>query len=101
MGVALPSLHGVGVLGPPSESWAPRNCSGAERHRNLLEIVSQVVKNPPANAGDMRDTGSIPESWRRSPGGGNGTPLQYSCLEYPPGQRSLAAAVHGAAESRT
>ena len=38
-----------------------------------------VVKNPPANAGDARDTGSIPE-WRGSPGGGNGNPLQYSCL---------------------
>ena len=38
-----------------------------------------VVKNP-ANAGDARVTGSIPGSGR-SPGGGNGTPLQYSCLE--------------------
>ena len=38
-----------------------------------------VVKNPPANAGDARDIGSIPE-WRGSPGGGNGNPLQYSCL---------------------
>ena len=39
-----------------------------------------VVKNPPANAGDTRDMGSIPGS-RRSPGVGNGNPLQYSCLE--------------------
>ena len=39
-----------------------------------------VVKNPPANAGDMKDTGSIPRS-ERSPGGGHGNPLQYSCLE--------------------
>ena len=39
-----------------------------------------VVKNPPANAGDTRDTGSIPGSGR-SPGGGNGNPLQYSYLE--------------------
>ena len=38
-----------------------------------------VVKNPPAKAGI---TGSIPE-WGRSPGGGNGNPLQYSCLEHP------------------
>ena len=45
-----------------------------------------VVKNPPANAGD---TGSIPE-WGRSPGGGHGNPLQYSCLENPHGQGSLA-----------
>ena len=39
-----------------------------------------MVKNPPANAGDVRDAGSIPGS-RRSPGGGHGSPLQYSCLE--------------------
>ena len=41
-----------------------------------------MVKNLPANAGDARDTGSIPESGR-SPGVGNGNPLQYSCLENP------------------
>ena len=39
-----------------------------------------VVENPPAIAGDTRDMGSIPGS-RRSPGVGNGNPLQYSCLE--------------------
>ena len=47
-----------------------------------------MVKNPSANAGDIRDMGSIPGS-RRSPGGGDGNPLQYSCLENPHGQRSL------------
>ena len=41
-----------------------------------------MVKNPPANAGDMRDTGSIPGSGR-SPGGGHGNPLQYLSLENP------------------
>ena len=41
-----------------------------------------VVKNMPANAGDARDAGSVPGS-ERSPGGGNGNPLQYSCLENP------------------
>ena len=45
-----------------------------------------VVKNPPANAGDL---GSIPGSGR-SPGEGNGNLLQYSCLENPHGQRGLA-----------
>ena len=39
-----------------------------------------VVKNPPVNAGDVRDVGSMPELGR-SPGGGHGNPLQYSCLE--------------------
>ena len=42
--------------------------------------VVLVVKNLPAKAGDIRDMGSIPESGR-SPGGGHGNPLQYSCLE--------------------
>ena len=48
-----------------------------------------MVKTLPARVGDMRDLGSIPESGR-SPGGRYGNPLQYSCLEKPHGQRSLA-----------
>ena len=48
-----------------------------------------VVKNLPASAGDARDVGSIPGS-RGSPEGEHGNPLQYSCLENPHGQRSLA-----------
>jgi len=47
-----------------------------------------VVKNLPAKAGDAGDTGSIP-GLRRSPGVGNGKPLQYYFLENPHGQRSL------------
>ena len=39
-----------------------------------------MVKNPPPNVGDVRDSGSIP-GLGRSPGVGNGNPLQYSCLE--------------------
>ena len=42
--------------------------------------MALVVKNPPANAGDIRGTDSIP-GLGRSPGGGHGNPLQYSCLE--------------------
>ena len=48
-----------------------------------------VVKTLPARVGDMRDSGSIPESGK-SPGRRYGNPLQYSCLEKPHGQRSLA-----------
>ena len=47
-----------------------------------------MVKNLAANAGDVRDSDLIPGSGR-SPGGGLGNPLQYSCLEHPRGQRSL------------
>ena len=43
----------------------------------------------PANAGDLRDVGSSP-GFERSPGGGNGHLVQYSCLDNPHGQRSLA-----------
>ena len=41
-----------------------------------------MVKNPPADVGDARDVGSVP-GLGRSPGGGNGNPLQYSCLVNP------------------
>ena len=44
--------------------------------------VALVVKNPPANTGDIRDKGLIPGSGRY-PGGGHGNPLQYSSLENP------------------
>ena len=47
-----------------------------------------MVNNPPANAGDTRDTGSIP-GLGRSPGRGNGNPFQYSCLENPMDRRTM------------
>ena len=52
--------------------------------------ASQVVKSLPDNAGDIRDMASIP-GLGRSPGGGHGNLLQYSCLENPHGQGSLAS----------
>ena len=55
-----------------SDVWAPKGASQ----------VALVVKNPPANAGDIRDVGAIP-GLGRSPGGGHGNLLQYSCLENP------------------
>ena len=59
--------------------------------------VALLVKNPPANAGDIRDVGSIPGSGR-SPGGGPGNPLQYSWLENPVDKAAWRAAVHGVTE---
>ena len=56
-----------------------------------------VVKNPPANAGDKRNVGQIPGSGR-SPGAGNGKPLQYSCPENSVGRGACWAMVHGAAD---
>ena len=57
-------------------------------------------KEPPANAGDVKDTGSIPKSGR-SPREGHGNPLQCSCLENPMNRRTWWAAVNGVTESRT
>ena len=59
-----------------------------------------MVKNLPANAGDTADTGLMPGS-RRSPGGGNGNPLQYSCLENPMDRGAWPATAQGVAESDT
>ena len=57
-----------------------------------------VVKNQPANAGDLRDMGSIPGS-RKSLGGEHGNTLQYSCLENPMDKGAWQATVHWVAEA--
>ena len=59
-----------------------------------------MVKNPPANAGEAGDAGSIPRSGR-SPGGEHGNPLQYSCLKNPMDRGAWQATVHGVAKSQT
>ena len=58
-----------------------------------------MVKNPPANAGDIGDVGSIPGSGR-SPGGGHGNPLQSSCLENPMDRGAWWATVLGVTKSQ-
>ena len=58
-----------------------------------------VVKNLPANAGDLRDAGLIPGSGR-CPGGGHGSPLQYSCLENPLDRGPWWAMVHRATKNQ-
>ena len=63
----------------------------------LASQVNLVVKNPPANAGEA---GLIPGS-ERSPGGGNGNPLQYSCLKNPTDRGAWRATVHRIAKSQT
>ena len=68
-----------------------------------LYQASQValgVKNPPANAGDIRDVSLIP-GLGRSPGGRNGNTLQYSCLENPTDRGAWWATVHRVAKSQT
>ena len=66
----------------------------------LYHMASQValaVKNPPASVGDAIDAGSIP-GLGRSPGVGNGTPLQYSCLENCMNRGAWRATGHGVAK---
>ena len=65
-----------------------------------MKQVALVVKNPPANTGDIRDAGLIPGS-ERSPGGRHGNPLQYSCLENPMDSGAWQATVHGVTKSQT
>ena len=74
-------------------------------HFHFLTYISichvvLVVKNPPANAGDMRDTSSIRESGR-SPAEGCGNPFQYSCLENPMDRRAWWVIVHRVTKSWT
>ena len=59
-----------------------------------------MVKNLPANAGDIRDIGLIP-GVGKFPGEGNGNPLKYSCLEYPMDREAWQAIVHGFAKNWT
>ena len=63
--------------------------------KRLASQVVPVVKNSPANAGDIRNAGSIPGS------GGHGNPLQYACLENPYAQKSLEGYSPGVAKSWT
>ena len=62
--------------------------------------LALMVKNLPANARDLRDTGLVPGS-RRSPGGGHGNPLQYSCQKNPMNRGAWWATAHEVAKSWT
>ena len=73
---------------------------GLTTHKMAALQVVLVVKNPLANAGDVRDSGLIPGSGR-SPGEGNGNPLQYYCLENPMDRGAWRATVDRVTKSRT
>ena len=70
------------------------------REEELGFLGLLVVKNQPASVRDIRDTGSIP-GWGRSPGGGNGNPLHYSCLGNSMVRGARRATVHGFTKSQT
>ena len=87
----------------PDASETVRITEAAQGEREEICVTSQVahwVKNSTANAGDTRDAGSIPGSGR-SPGEGNGNPLQYSCLGNPMDGGAWRTTIHGIAKSRT
>ena len=63
------------------------------------ETLDSVVKNLPANEGDIRSV-SLIHGLGRFPGGGNGNPLQYSCLENPADRGTWQATVHGVTKSQ-
>ena len=64
-----------------------------------LQVALMVKKNPPAKAREIREAGLTP-GWGRSPGGGGGNPLQYSCLENCMDRGAWWATVHGVAKSQ-
>ena len=76
-------------------SWISSNCP-----LKPASQAAQVRKNPPANAGDIRDPGSIPGPGR-FPGRGNNNPLQYPCPENPMDKGAWWATVHGVTQSQT
>ena len=78
--------------------WTLVNDLLTEVLRGMLAAL--VVKNPPANAEDVRDAGSIPRLGR-FPEGGHGHPLQDSCLENPMNRRAWQAIAHRVAKSQT
>ena len=87
--------------GPQSHQWAPPGT--LIKHRLQITWASQVahaVEDLPANAGDVGEGGLNP-GLGRSPGGGNGTPLQYSCLGNPMGRGAWQATVCGVAKRWT
>ena len=87
---------------PIQYDWCPykkKKFGCRDSHTRASQVVL-VVKNPPANSGDLRDMGSVPGSGT-SPGKGHGNPLQYSCLENSMDRVSGQAEVHGVAQSRT
>ena len=106
LGECITGIEGAESRDAAEHPAAHRTASTTENHSNSRwQSCSQVDKlssrlgficgslgfkvGLPANAGDLRDTGPIPGSGRSS-GEGNGNPPQYSCLENPHGQRSLA-----------
>ena len=96
------------IVSPPGKGWwggHPMLQEGSVLRKSApypvswASQVALVVKNPPVNAGDTRDTGSTP-GLGRCPGGGQGNPLQYSFLENPMDRGAWWTMVHGVTKSQ-
>ena len=87
-----------------NQSIGEINARAVFKYRKIKATINnkmaQMVKNPPANAGDTRDVSPIP-GLGRSPGGGHGNPLQYSCLENSMDRGTWWVTVHGVKNSGT
>ena len=107
MSIPAEAFHTWQCSKPASHQWRVGSVSSSSSFWSLLSPMSNlgcvgctVVKNPPANAGYIRDVGSIP-GLGRSLGGGHGDPLQYPCLENPMDRAAWWAAVHKFTKSQT
>ena len=98
-GVVLCLLNSDSIC-TASANTNPRITRIFSNYNTWASQVVLIVKNPPANAGDIGDAGLITES-ERSPGEAHGNPLQYSFLENPMDRRAWWAMVHRFAESQT
>ena len=92
-------VHGIAKSQKWLSDWIDWTESPS-RSETWASQVALVVKNLPANAGNIRDLGSIP-GLGRSPGGGHGNPLQYSCLENLMDRGAWQATVHRVTQSQT
>ena len=108
MGKETPPLkYKAHQVHPGKEGWSV-DCCGDYHCDNCLLVItvvtifpdSPVVKNPPTNAGDISDLGSVSDLGR-SPGEGNGYPLQYFCLWNPMDRGAWRATVWGDKELDT
>ena len=102
--ISQQSRHHLAACRISTCTWWVRTCSFFPQWGIFFACMyyfpsGAVVKNLPANAGDSGDVGSIPVE--RSPGGGDGNPLQYFHLENPMDRGAWWATVHGVTKSRT
>ena len=102
--LSLPSLKKEETILSLPSSWRniifPKAVQNNDPELITYAQVALEVKNQPASAWDVRDMGSIPGSGR-SPGGGDGNPLQYSCLENPMERGDWWVPEHSVAQSQT